>query len=160
MDIYVTILWSRFRTVQDRSRSNVMGSILWVTPHLLRLYLDDKFSENATCRAFNAFVWQTDWLTDSLTNWFRNLWNAAKRQWWTDYLGDEKSLRKEHNLTDLLHVRNDDNNRTKQRLDGLRQLCTTSIAWVHSDEDANTWIQHDLLTFELSHIKHTHHHRS
>ena len=37
----------------------------------------------------------------------------------------------------------------EQSLEVFRQLCTTSVAWVHGDEDAHSGVQGDLLPFEL-----------
>jgi len=65
------------------------------------------------------------------------------------YLGHEKSFREEHDLTDLLHVWNDDDHWTEQRLDGLREFRAAGVARIHRNEDSYALIHRDLLTFEL-----------
>ena len=52
-------------------------------------------------------------------------------------LGHEKALREEHDLTDLLEVRDDYHDWPEECLHTLRQLSPTCIAGVHGDEDAN-----------------------
>jgi len=69
-------------------------------------------------------------------------------------LGHEESLREEHDLTDLLHVWNDHDHRTEQRLDGLGYLRASSVARVHCNEDSNAVIHCDLLTLELQFNSH------
>ena len=66
------------------------------------------------------------------------------------YLGHEEALGEEHDLADLLHVGNDDDDRTEERLDGLRQLRASGVARIHRDEDSDTVIHRDLLPFELT----------
>ena len=65
------------------------------------------------------------------------------------YLGQEKALREQHNLTDLLHVWNNHDHWTEQRLDGLRQFRTSSVTRVHCDENTNTLVHDYLLALEL-----------
>lgn len=65
------------------------------------------------------------------------------------YLSHEESLREQHDLTDLLQVWYDHHHWSEESLHTLRELCTTSIAWVHCDEDANAIIHCDLHSFKL-----------
>lgn len=65
------------------------------------------------------------------------------------HLGPQEALREEHDLTDLLQVRNNDNHGPEQRLHRLGQLCAARIARVHGDEDAHPRVKGDLLPFEL-----------
>lgn len=37
----------------------------------------------------------------------------------------------------------------EQSLEVFGQLCTTSVAWVHGDEDAHRWVQANLLSKEV-----------
>ena len=67
---------------------------------------------------------------------------------WTHF-GHEESLGEEHDLADLLQVGDDHDDRSEQRLDGLRQLGTTGVSRVHRDEDAHAVVHEDLLPFKL-----------
>jgi len=65
------------------------------------------------------------------------------------YLGHEEALGEQHDFTDLLHIGYNDDHRPEQCLDGLREFRTTGVARIHCDEDSNTRIHRDHLTFEL-----------
>lgn len=65
------------------------------------------------------------------------------------HLGPQEALREEHDLTDLLQVRHNDNHRPEQRLHRLRQLCAARIAGIHRDEDTHPRVKGDLLPFKL-----------
>lgn len=65
------------------------------------------------------------------------------------YLGLKEALREEHDKTNQLKVRNNTDNRTKQCLHRLWQLCASSIPRVHSNEDTHLIVQGNLLPFKL-----------
>lgn len=62
----------------------------------------------------------------------------------------KETLGKEHDLADVLQIRNDDNHGSEKCLQGLRQFGSTSVAWIHRDEVADATVENRLLTFKLN----------
>lgn len=63
----------------------------------------------------------------------------------TLYLGCVKSLRKQHDFTNLLQVGHHHSDRPEEGLQVVRQLCAPSVARVHCDEDTTALVQSNLL---------------
>lgn len=64
-------------------------------------------------------------------------------------LCQEESLREQHDFTDLLQVWHNNHHRTEECLHRFWQFRSSSIAWVHGDEDTHTTVQVNLCTFKL-----------
>lgn len=65
------------------------------------------------------------------------------------YLRQQKSLGEEHDLTDLLKVRNNDHDRAEKGLHGLWKFGTTGVTRIHCNEDPDSLVHYDLLTLKL-----------
>lgn len=67
----------------------------------------------------------------------------------SSYLCCKEALRKQHYFTDLLKIWYNNNHRPEQSFHRLRELSPTSITRIHCNEDANTAVKGNLLSFKL-----------